>query len=221
MSDSFYGQSNDDHDQAPDSKNPPHTRNNRAGLLEHKDVASRRTRLFIDSAAQARQDITQSRKILFIACLSSGLLIVAAPFLATIVADYIFYNDSQIVWAVRRVSHELWVVFALPGLLLVACSIMLMAKKIPIARFNLTNQTIHLKEQRFQAIAGWSRKPAAEVIPLAELEGLEIISYKAKQLQYRNKAVDQFELTLLLNNGERRLIAKQPGTNHCCSMLPD
>ncbi len=215
MSNSFSGQPNNaglrKSKEQPDNKDYPAGRLNPTGLMEDKDVASKRTALVIDTTERARLDIKNSRKILFMACMLTGLLIMTGPWLASNLAEYFFYNDSQILWALRRVASELWIVFALPGLLLVLCSIMGFAKKIPVAAFNLANQTIRLKQQRFHTLIGWNGRFSGEVIQLQDVAGLQIVSYKAKQLQYRDQPADQFELNLLLDNGERRLLAKQPG----------
>ena len=214
MSDYISGHSNnrgDNGNQQPGSRDQTAAIVKPVGLMVHKDVASRRTALVIETAERARQDITRSRKILFISCLLMGLLLIFGPYLASILAEYFFYDQGQIIWALRRVAHELWIVFAVPGLLLVACSIMGLAKKIPVVLFDMNSRTIQFKDQRFQALPGRSRPSSGEVIQLADVQELQIVSYKAKQLQYRNKPVDQFELNVLLHDGERRLVAKQPG----------
>ncbi len=183
------------------------------GLQVDKDVASRRTRFLLDAPQHARQGVAGGRRWILLFCVLGGLLISAAPFLAGLLVQHLFYDASQTVWELRRVANELWFLFAIPGLLLALCGLAGLARKIPVAVFNLEDQTIRLSEKRFHTlplIARWQRE-SDEVIPLEELKAVQIIHYKAMQLQHEKQAVDQFELNLVLYDGSRRLVAKQPG----------
>lgn len=183
------------------------------GLQPEHDVASRRTKFLLDAPQRARQGITRRRRWLLLLCLLGGLLIMVAPFLAGLLVQHLFYDASQTVWELRRVASELWMLFAAPGLLLALCGLAGMARKIPVALFNLENQTVRLSEKRFQTlplIARWHRS-SDEIIKVDELDAVQIIQYNALHLQHGEQPVDQFELNLVLHDGSRRLVAKQPG----------
>ena len=180
------------------------------GLLEEKDVASRRTGFVIDKPQRARQGVTRARQWFLSGCVVFGLLVMAAPYLAGNLVNYLFSDASLTVWQLRRVASELWFLFAVPGLLLALCGIVGLARKIPAATFNLDNQTINLTERRFEALPLRSGA-RGEVIGMDELDYVQIVHYKARLLRNRDDPVDQFELNLVLYDGSRRLIAKQPG----------
>lgn len=183
------------------------------GLQPQHDVASRRTRFLVDAPQRARQGATRGRRWFLLFCVLAGILIMIAPFLAGLLVQHLFYEASQTVWELRRVASELWMLFAVPGLLLALCGLAGLARKIPVVLFNLNDQTIRLSEKRFQTlplIARWHR-PGDEIVQVDELEALQIIQYKALHLKQGEQAVDQFELNLVLHDSSRRLVAKQPG----------
>lgn len=183
------------------------------GLLPEKDVANRRTRFLIDAPQYARQGVAGGLRWLLLACLIAGLLIIVAPLLAGFLVQHLFYDASQTVWEIRRVASELWVLFAIPGLLLALCGVAGFARKIPTAVFNLEDQTVRLSDKRFQTLPFMSRwhRRGDEVLAVDKLDAVQIIHYKALHLRQGEKPVDQFELNLVLHDGSRRLVAKQPG----------
>lgn len=183
------------------------------GLQPEKDVSSRRTGFFIDAPQRARQGVARGRRWFLLACLIIGLLITVAPLLAGLVVQHLVYDASQTVWEIRRVASELWFLFAVPGLLLALCALVGMARKVPVAVFNLKDQKIRLGEKRFHSVplvSGWQQQ-GNEVITLDEVEALQLIHYQARHLSHGEQPVDQFELNLVLHDGSRRLVAKQPG----------
>lgn len=184
------------------------------GLYPDDDVTSRRTGLKLIGQFEARQTILLKRKLIVLIFLLVGVALVALPFVAKAL---VYEITPPHIEGLQKMAREMAPLFIIPGALIGIASLCMMWTKIPIVYFKLTDGTVHFRKSRFLGMFDRVLKSSEDTVPISDIAGLQLISYRSKG-RYghgdgdRGSRITQLEFNLVFKNGKRRLIAKQPET---------
>lgn len=188
----------------------------------HTDPRARRTAWGgLDPKNDIRGRLTKAKK------LSESTLIFTTPWLRRIAAcvflttglallltypvthAFVYEVVPPHIEALRHTTYMTWPLLVFWGCVILIFGICLCSTAIRVAKIDKQNDKVLLYKQRFYGLFNKLFKPEIASLPISEVAGLQIISYRARNARKNKRLLDQYELNLVLNDGKRKMLSKQ------------